>query len=141
MTRKLSHYSLGKRREERSMPPNEFPGKKHRTIREKLILAGAASAIIYCAVSLGRTIYQTGAYEDKLQQAKTAKDVAIVQHREVAREHEQLQDPDYLTGVARRDYRYSKPGEIVFILKDEGKQIKGFEQANSEEEAAQSEEE
>lgn len=121
MTRKLSRYSLGKRREERSMPPNEFPGKKHRTIREKLILAGAASAIIYCAVSLGRTIYQTGAYEDKLQQAKTAKDVAIVQHREVAREHEQLQDPDYLTGVARRDYRYSKPGEIVFILKDEGK--------------------
>lgn len=133
MTRKLSQYALGEPRAAKSQPA----GKRRRTLREKVIASVAAVAVLYCGVSLGRTIYQTNAYEQQLVSAKAENEVAIVQQREVTREHQQLQDPDYLEGVARRDYRYSKPGEIVFILKDEGKQIKGFEQESSQEEDAQ----
>lgn len=143
MSRKLSQYALGKPREAHSAIPsaNGQPrSKKRRTFRERLIVVMAGLAVIYCGFLLGRTFYQTKAYEQNLSDAKAENAVAVVQQREVAREHQQLEDPDYLEGVARRDYRYSKPGEIVFILKDEGKQIKGFEHESSQEEDAQGEE-
>ena len=37
-------------------------------------------------------------------------------------EYLKLQDPEYLAEIARRDYYYAKPGEIIFDLGEAGSQ-------------------
>lgn len=45
---------------------------------------------------------------------------AIQQNRAVQQEYQKMQDPEYLAEIARRDYFYSKPGEIIFDLGGDG---------------------
>lgn len=47
---------------------------------------------------------------------------AIQQNRVVQQEYQKMQDPEYLAEIARRDYFYSKPGEIIFDLGGDGNQ-------------------
>ncbi|XJS10308.1 septum formation initiator family protein [Aerococcaceae bacterium WGS1372] len=53
-----------------------------------------------------------------LEETKKAEKEAMQENIQVQDEYKHMQDPDYLADVARRDYYYSKPGEIIFELKD-----------------------
>lgn len=53
------------------------------------------------------------------QELKLAEEEAMHENIRLQQEYQLMQDPDYLAEVARRDYLYSKPGEIVFDLEDD----------------------
>ena len=59
--------------------------------------------------------------QDQLVQAKAEQELAIKQNRELFQATQQLKDPQYLEDVARRDYYYTKPGEIIFELGSDAK--------------------
>lgn len=68
--------------------------------------------------------------------SQEAHEQAIQQNRSVQQEYQKVQNPDYLAEIARRDYFYSKPGEIIFDLGDGTEQAEAdlFQNAPSQEE-------
>lgn len=70
------------------------------------------------------SLYQTvNAYQEQqlaLQEAKTEYQAAQESHAQLVEESKRVSDPEYLGQIARRDYYYSKPGEIVFELDQDG---------------------
>ncbi|MDO4431717.1 MAG: septum formation initiator family protein [Aerococcaceae bacterium] len=92
------------------------------------VTIGAVMVLAMLGVPLVRALQQQNDYQKQYEQAKNANQQAVIQHRQVAEEHQRLQDSDYLAGVARRDYYYTKPGEMVFILKGEEADNAIFEQ-------------
>ena len=50
------------------------------------------------------------------QEVKADQEQAVKENREVFQATQQMKDPAYLEDVARRDYYYTKPGEIIFEL-------------------------
>ncbi|MGX7092073.1 FtsB family cell division protein [Hutsoniella sourekii] len=65
------------------------------------------------------TLRQTSVKQAEYEEAKFAYQEALDQNRQVQAEYQHLHDSDYLANVARRDYYYSKPGEIIFELGEE----------------------
>lgn len=53
---------------------------------------------------------------DRLNEVKQIETQLVKENAEIQREYQLIQDPEYLAQVARRDYYYSKPGEIIFKI-------------------------
>lgn len=58
------------------------------------------------------------AAQTAFEMAKLEQDKVIAKQRRIAKDYQRVQDPDYIAGLARRDYYYSKPGELIFELED-----------------------
>ena len=85
-------------------------------VRRIIIGLGFAGAVVLTGLPLWQTYQQQTTYEKQLEQAKVEKEQAVQQNRDVFQVTQQLKDPNYLEDVARRDYYYTKPGEIIFEL-------------------------
>ncbi|AXY26540.1 hypothetical protein CL176_11335 [Suicoccus acidiformans] len=48
--------------------------------------------------------------------ARASHQVAVEKNRKTQEEYQRVQSPDYLAEIARRDYYYSKPNEIIFEI-------------------------
>ena len=55
---------------------------------------------------------------EQLEQAKQQEQQAIAELVATKEEYLLMQDPEYLQEVARRDYYYSNPGEIIFEIEE-----------------------
>lgn len=55
---------------------------------------------------------------EELGQVQTVYQQAVENNRLAQQERNQVQDADYMGQIARRDYYYSKPGEIIFQFED-----------------------
>lgn len=95
-------------------PRQTQPARSHgrRLIFHALLVLG----LIAAAVPLWRTYQEQVAAEQAHAQAKADQEQAIQQNREVFQGTQQMKDATYLEDVARRDYYYTKPGEVIFEL-------------------------
>lgn len=75
-----------------------------------LLLIGAA------CLSLMKNIGKKQATLEQLTQVQAKHNQAVEKNRQAQQEYKQVQDSEYLEQVARRDYYYSKEGEIIFDL-------------------------
>lgn len=75
-----------------------------------LACVGLSSSYFYHALT------QKNEYQEKLEVAKRQKREARNRLEAKEIEYQHALSPEYLEQVARRDYYYSKPGEIVFDL-------------------------
>lgn len=82
-----------------------------------IILAGIIGVCL-SIVPLIQARNESQAITETLQTTKQAEKEAMQENIQAQEEYKQMQDPDYLADVARRDYYYSKPGEIIFELED-----------------------
>ena len=132
MNRKLSNVYLTDEKQtvQRMSMQQANQGKRKWTVRERIISVVAVLFVVGLLWPYFNATSQTATYQQQLDRAKAENKQAVVKQREVVQDYQRVQDPDYLAGVARRDYYYSKPGEIVFILKDEPKE---HQQSGSEE--------
>lgn len=89
------------------------PPKKGRKVA--LAFIGAA-AIAFAGIPLLSTMSHSTEVAQNFKQTQQAHNQAVQQNRAVQQEYLRLQDPEYLTEIARRDYYYAKPGEIIFDL-------------------------
>ncbi|MBD3948640.1 septum formation initiator family protein [Tuanshanicoccus lijuaniae] len=98
-------------------PTQSQQQKKNRV--SKIVLLFCLSIIGVSSWSLWQVIEKKEEMMMQLTQAQTANKKAVEKNRQAQQEYQQAQDEDYLAQVARRDYYYSKPGEIIFDLKKE----------------------
>ncbi|MGO4929489.1 FtsB family cell division protein [Fundicoccus sp. Sow4_F4] len=91
------------------------PPKKGRKIA--LAFIGAA-ALALAGIPLLRTMSHSTEVARNFEQTQQAHNQTVQQNRAVQQEYLRLQDPEYLAEIARRDYYYAKPGEIIFDLGD-----------------------
>lgn len=89
-------------------PPNK--GRKF-----ALAFIGAA-ALALAGIPLLSTMSHSAEVTRHFDQTQQAHNQAVQQNRAVQQEYLRLQDPEYLAEIARRDYYYAKPGEIIFDL-------------------------
>lgn len=89
------------------------PSKKGR--KYALAFVGAA-ALALAGIPLLSTLSHSTEVAYTFQQTQQAHNQAVQQNRAVQQEYLKLQDPEYLADIARRDYYYAKPGEIIFDL-------------------------
>ncbi|WP_027964458.1 FtsB family cell division protein [Halalkalibacillus halophilus] len=98
-----------------------------RQAREKKLLIRrlAAFAIIFTFIIGSLSIFhfqQRSAYNDQQQEyQQLEEDLQVYQSEQssLEREIELLNDVDYLLQIARKDYFFSKEGEVIFTLPDE----------------------
>lgn len=74
------------------------------------------------AIPLIKTWIQTHEYKAKFEEAKHQNQQAVEANRQIQAQYQQVNNPEYLEEVARRDYYYSKDGEIIFILPEDAKE-------------------
>lgn len=89
------------------------------SIQTKFIVAACVCAIGLCAVPLYKTISNAESYKQEFEKAKATNQQAVENNRLIQEEYQRVNDPDYLADVARRDYYYTKSGEIIFVLPEE----------------------
>lgn len=84
--------------------------------------------VLSVAFSLTFLVKSIKSRNEELKVAQKELEIVEVEHKKVCEEnkkikdeYQQTQEPDYLEEVARRDYFYSKPGEIVFDIDNGGK--------------------
>lgn len=95
------------------------PPKKGR----KLVLAFVGvTALAFAGIPLLQTLSHSTEVAQTFEQTQQAHNQAVQQNRVVQQEYLKLQDPEYLAEIARRDYYYAKPGEIIFDLGEAGSQ-------------------
>lgn len=91
--------------------------------RGRLFMLVACIMIGLSLWSLLQTFQRHQKAEEALAQTEATLHLTQDQFQQVKAEHERSQDPDYLAKLARRDYYYSKDGELIFDIRDEGEEI------------------
>lgn len=86
--------------------------------RQIALASIGAAAIALAGLPLLNTMSRSTEVAQNFEQTQQAHNQAVQQNRAVQQEYLRLQDPDYLAEIARRDYYYAKPGEIIFDLGD-----------------------
>lgn len=89
------------------------------SFQTKFIVAACICAIGLCAVPLFNTVNKTESYKQEFEKAKATNQQAVENNRLIQEEYQRVNDPEYLADVARRDYYYTKSGEIIFVLPEE----------------------
>lgn len=88
--------------------------------RKQLMQWVLGSIVVVVLVSSAWSLYQTvNAYQEQqisLQESKKEYQEAQKLHAQLIEESKLVSDSDYLGQIARRDYYYSKPGEVIFEL-------------------------
>ncbi|MEH7463459.1 septum formation initiator family protein [Bacillus thuringiensis] len=89
-----------------------------RRIYRRLALFLAFAFVVI--VSIGVTFYQQNsminAKETKVKELEKETNVVTTKEKQLKDEIQKLQDEDYVLEIARRDYYFSKPGEIIFPI-------------------------
>lgn len=86
------------------------------------ILATCFFVMVVAAIPLMNTWIQTHEYQAKFEEAKKHNQQAVEANRQVQAQYQKVNDPAYLEEVARRDYYYSKDGEIIFVLPEDAEE-------------------
>lgn len=90
-----------------------------RPFHHKAIIIGLGLLTIALAcLPLIQTVGESKAVHQQYTATQELEEEAKVENLMSQEEYQHMQDPDYLAEVARRDYLYSKPGEIVFDIKE-----------------------
>lgn len=74
--------------------------------------------IVITCMSLKKIVDQKDAALERLAQAQEQYDQAVMQNRTAQRTQQEMLNSDYLSQIARRDYYYSKEGEIIFDIEE-----------------------
>lgn len=83
----------------------------------RLVMGGVGIIIILIsAMPLKQTVQQAKNNKKMLSEIQIVNQKAVDENLATQQELHQSQGDDYLTEVARRDYFYSKPGEIIFDI-------------------------
>lgn len=105
---------------------NQATNSKYAAIERRSLTMQTAFVVAFCLVMLvlvGIPLYQSYSQmqvnQDQYQQAQAENRQVVENNRLIQREYQKFIDPDYLEEIARRDYYYSKNGEIIFILPEE----------------------
>ena len=111
------------------MRQNQTSNIKHQSTQSsespfqtKFIIAACIVAMGFCAVPLISTINKTAGFQQEYEKAKVTNQQAVENNRLIQEEYQRVNDPEYLADVARRDYYYTKSGEIIFVLPEEANQ-------------------
>lgn len=72
--------------------------------------------IVLTIISLGQTLIEHQAVSAQLASSQATYNQLVETNRQAQQEYNQVLDEAYLAEVARKDYYYSKPGEIIFDL-------------------------
>lgn len=72
--------------------------------------------VLLASWSLMKNVVRRQATLEQLTHVQAQHDQAVEKNRQAQQEFNQVQDEEYLEQVARRDYYYSKDGEIIFDL-------------------------
>lgn len=106
----------------------ENQGRSQQSVKRPLVIAMVGLASIFiCSVPIFTALQAQSVNQENLLQAKAQYQEVQAAHAKLQEEAQRLNDPDYLAQVARKDYYYSKEGEIIFKL--EGLEDDGFDQA------------
>lgn len=94
-------------------------GKKQMSTYSIVISVMSAVVVLGASWSLFQTLGKQQATMERLDQAQAVNRQAVENNRQAQQEFQRVQDSEYLAQIARRDYYYSKEGEIIFDLKEE----------------------
>lgn len=83
-----------------------------------LIGIGCMALLAFNSYSLVQTIQKRSIMLEQLAQVQVAHKQAVNTNREAQQEYQLVKDSEYLAQIARRDYYYSKKGEIIFDLEE-----------------------
>lgn len=75
--------------------------------------------LVILAIPLYKAYLDLQDNEASLKLAQAENQQAVENNRDIQIEYQRVNDPNYLEDIARRDYYYSKKGEIIFILPEE----------------------
>lgn len=92
--------------------------KQRATYHKSLIIGIGLLSIGLTCIPLVQAISDSKAINEEYAISKQLEEEAMQENLKSQEEFQHMQDPDYLADVARRDYLYSKPGEIVFDIKE-----------------------
>lgn len=114
---------LPKRHDTRRMmaqPPVEKKEVKQAiSLRTLSIFAIGMIAIFLATMPLVQAYKEAEMVTQELQAVKEQEKEAMQENIQAQEQYKHMQDSEYLADVARRDYYYSKPGEIIFDLSDD----------------------
>lgn len=79
----------------------------------------ALTVIVMAIIPLYHTQLEAKKIALEYREAQTENERAISEQRQAFQMAKQLENPTFLADVARRDYYYSLPGEIIFELGDD----------------------
>lgn len=88
-------------------------------VRSLIFTLLAFAVIVMAIIPLHRTQLEAEELAVKYRKIQEENEDAIAEHRQAFQMAKQLEDPAFLADVARRDYYYSLPGEIIFELGDD----------------------
>lgn len=93
--------------------------KQQHLVRKSFLFIGAVVILLVFGIPLYQTYTQSQEVQAEYEVAVKENEEAIKQYEMIKQEHQLLQDPNYIAEIARRDYFYSKPNEIIFDLGDD----------------------
>lgn len=77
------------------------------------------AVLIVFAIPLVKTYIDSQTYQAAYEAEQAANKQAVEQNRLIQADYQQVNNPEYIEDIARRDYYYSKEGELIFILPEE----------------------
>lgn len=95
-------------------------------VRQLMLSVIAVGVLVSLGATLNQTLIIKAEKESELKSAKVAHQQAVEANKQANQAEKLVQDPEYLADVARRDYFYSKNGEILFVLPEEVSQTEVF---------------
>lgn len=116
--RETCHDSNGKHSE----MTNSMHQHEHSSRNRLFVMFTCVLVMCIAAIPLIKTWIQTQDYKAKFEEAKQHNQQAVEANRQVQAQYQQVNDPKYLEEVARRDYYYSKDGEIIFVLPEDAQE-------------------
>lgn len=103
-----------------AQPPVEKKEVKQAiSLRTLSIFAIGMIAIFLATMPLVQAYKEAEMVTQELQAVKEQEKEAMQENIQAQEQYKHMQDSEYLADVARRDYYYSKPGEIIFDLSDD----------------------
>ncbi|UUX32886.1 FtsB family cell division protein [Fundicoccus culcitae] len=89
---------------------------RFRGFSKALLYIGLLIVLSIFVVPLYQTYTQSQQVKSEYEQAVADNTQAAQRYQTVQDEFQLLQNPEYIAEIARRDYYYSKPNEIIFDL-------------------------
>lgn len=77
------------------------------------------AVLIVFAIPLIKAYLDSKEYQAAYEAEQAANKQAVEQNRLIQADYQRVKDPEYIEDIARRDYYYSKEGELIFILPEE----------------------
>lgn len=120
-TEKVVYLPNQRNRQRNMAEPLPQPQKAAKSFRIQtvIIMAIGIIGVSLATVPLVQALKESQMVTQELKAVKQEEKEAMQENIQAQEEYKHMQDPDYLADVARRDYYYSKPGEIIFDLEED----------------------